>query len=60
MIAGLPKPFRQVWRQYAEQKTEHAGITSFPDDSFGNIRSYRLRLFYRQLGNQKRRMPGHQ
>lgn len=20
MIAGLPKPFRQVWRQYAEQK----------------------------------------
>ncbi|EFC6931349.1 hypothetical protein FEH08_15235 [Escherichia coli] len=57
---GLPKPSRQVWRHYAEQKTEHTGITSFPDDGFGNIRSYRLRLFYRQLGNQKRCMPGYQ
>ncbi|EMU76992.1 hypothetical protein ECJURUA1811_4170 [Escherichia coli Jurua 18/11] len=40
MIAGLPKPFRQVWRQYVEQKTKYMAITSFPEQSLHTFHHY--------------------
>ncbi|ESD89461.1 hypothetical protein HMPREF1611_01043 [Escherichia coli 908573] len=39
MIAGLPKPSRQVWRQYVEQKTKYTA-TSFPEQSLHTFHHY--------------------
>ncbi|AVJ70711.1 hypothetical protein CSC09_0390 [Escherichia coli] len=39
MIAGLPKPSQQVWRQYVEQKTKYTA-TSFPEQSLHTFHHY--------------------
>lgn len=50
MIAGLPKPSRQVWRQYVEQKTKYTA-TSFPEQSLHTFHHYHPHNAQGDIGN---------
>ncbi|WP_141010702.1 hypothetical protein, partial [Escherichia coli] len=53
VIAGLPKPTRQVWRQYVEQKTKYTA-TSFPEQSLHTFHHYQLQNCAKHANTHKK------